>query len=955
MRGNSFARTTAILILPLLFATTLQGQEAEEGSSNQYQELLNAISENEALLAKYPDSDFTSNLMFQLGELYVKKARYEFQKEMAKYEEAERKYDQGLLEHEPTVPRVNFSEALKMCYDLLEKYPNVPFRDKVMYRIAICHLDEGNKEKSIEYLENLSAETTEKQYLEEAYFRLGEYYFEQRDYATAIDYYKRLINSWDSPYFDMALYKLGWSYYNVDDYAQAISTLIYLIDDVNLLEEVSVEHFGKTNADLRREAIEYVAVCFADYSGPQKAREFLSERKEKAYTEQILLNLARVYQARNFYDEATESLKILLDFYPNKPNAPIFQKRIVDNYQLAGEKDKADEARVRFIAKYGPGTKWFDQSSDDSLRQNALEVAEEFLYTLGTDAQAKAQKTKSKLQYGLAVNRYQSYLQKFPDSERSSKVRLYRSECLFELGRYKDAAESYEKVVANYPESEFRETAAYNRILSYNEMMEKTGVSRFPAFVMLKNFLGKYEARVDTIEARGQAEADFIKASNDFVMNFSSSPKVPEVLMKFGEVLYELEAFPLAKATYKEVINHPTAGEFIPQAYSMIAQTAFKQNNYEESEEWYRKLSQQYPDSSRYVEKANKMIASSRFKVAETYLAQGDSSRAAEEFERVANVVSDPNVSQRALFEAALLYEDIGELYKAVLIYESMYSKFPNSDLVDKSLFKAGVLCRDLQDWRRAAKNFVTLYNYDKNSRFASKGLYFAAKSYENVEDYETARNYYNEYVKSYNHDPDRFLEAAFRKGEIAYNRGRYQEALQDFRLVTNAYQKFAGQNITTEKYLVANAQFLIGEILYNHFHNIELRQPLERSLKRKRARFEQVIKAYAGAAKYKVADWTTASSHKIGQTFEEFANTLLDSPRPANLDESKLAEYNQKLWENVLPFKKKALSTYQANVKQAMENNIENKWVMESKERMEALTVELSLGNFETGKQAGS
>lgn len=951
---RALSATCTFLIITVSPYRTLFGQEAAVQNGGKLQGLLSAIAENEALLTKYPDSDFTPNLMFQIAELYVRKARYEFQQEMLIYEESEKKYDQGLLKKEPIIPRIDFADALRMCDNLLKKYPNVAFRDKVMYRIAVCHLEEGNKEKSVEYLQNLSYETTEKQYLEESYFRLGEYYFEQKDYEQAIDYYRRLLNSWDSAYFDMALYKLGWSYYNLDDFAQAISTLIYLVDDINLVEEVDNEYLGRTNADLRKEAIEFVAVCFADYSGPEKARIFLKDRTDKDYTEKILLRLAAVYQKRNYYEDANETLNILLELYPTKPDAPRFQRIIVDYYELAGERERANEARIRFMTKYGPGTPWFENIKDDSLRQSTMEVAEEFLYTLGTEAQANAQQSKSKLQYGLAVNRYESYLEKFPTSERSGKVRFYLSECLFEIGRYQEAADSYHKVVLDYPESEFRETAGYNRVLTYNSLL-KNDRNQGSTVLYLRNFLGKHDARVDTIATASVTQGQLMQASNDFIIHFSSSSKLPEVLMNYAQILYELGEFGLAKEAYKLVVTHPSQHDFLPQAYSMIAQCSFKQNDYEESEDWFLKLSQQFPDSSRYVEKANKMIASSRFKLAETYVETGDIKRAVHEFERVANAVSDQDVAERALFEAALLYENMGDKYKAVGVYESLSRRFPNSTSVDKSLFKAGVLSEQLEDWERAATNYLAVYKFDPASQFASKSLFSAARCYESYEDYDKARTSYDEYLRTYREDPDRFLEAAFKKGEIAFNQRNYSLALRDFEFVISAFQAFVSQERDVEKYIPANAQFLIGEILFDSFRNIQLRQPLERSLKRKRSKFEQVIKAYTDAAKYKVADWTTASSYKIGLTFESFANTLLDSPRPARLNRSELVNYNQKLWESVLPFKKKALNTYQANVRQAMQNSLNNQWVTESKKRMEALAVELGIETIKLGHESGS
>jgi hypothetical protein len=198
-------------------------------------------------------------------------------------------------------------------------------------------------------------------------------------------------------------------------------------------------------------------------------------------------------------------------------------------------------------------------------------------------------------------------------------------------------------------------------------------------------------------------------------------------------------------------------------------------------------------------------------------------------------------------------------------------------------------------------------------------------------------------------------MEAAFRRGEIAYNQNLNEIALKDFGFVIDAHKKFVGQNIAVESYIPANAQFIIAEISFKSFDKIKLKPPLKRNLKRKRSAFTKAIKAYTEAAKFKVADWTTASSYKIGATFEAFADAVFKSPRPRGLSGEDLKKYDDKLWETVVPFKEKALEAYQANLKQAAENNIENNWVLESKRRVEALSTELGVTQVKLSQKAGS
>jgi len=150
-------------------------------------------------------------------------------------------------------------------------------------------------------------------------------------------------------------------------------------------------------------------------------------------------------------------------------------------------------------------------------------------------------------------------------------------------------------------------------------------------------------------------------------------------------------------------------------------------------------------------------------------------------------------------------------------------------------------------------------------------------------------------------------------------------------------------EKITVENYFAANAQFLIAEMSFSEFEDVRLEPPIERRLKHKQKLFQQVVKDYTGAAKYKVAEWTTASSYKIGLSFESFADALLSSPRPGNLSPEDLDRYNEKLWQQVLPFKEKAKKAYEANLRNAAENGIHNRWIMESEKRLNDLNIEIN------------
>jgi TolA-binding protein len=412
--------------------------------------------------------------------------------------------------------------------------------------------------------------------------------------------------------------------------------------------------------------------------------------------------------------------------------------------------------------------------------------------------------------------------------------------------------------------------------------------------------------------------------------------------MKLGETLYGLGNFALAVQAYSKVATMAERGPYTAQAMAMIAQSHFKNGQYKDAEEWYQRLAVAYADSAEYAERAKRMIASSRFKAAERLREEGRLHEAAGEFERLASSASDPEVAERALYEAALLYEKEDSSESAIALFEQLPQRYPRSTLVDEALYRAGVLRQGVEQWAEAAQDFVRVAELVPGSTYVPRALFNAAVCYENYQNWPAARHCYERYVALGPSDPDNYLEAMYKVGDMAFRQQDFRAAQEAFARTVSQYNTFILRGVVVDDYVAAQAQFMIGEIYFQDYCRIQLVPPLDKNLSRKRDELKRVLEAYKEAAKYKVAEWTTAASYKIGLAFEEFVRAFLESPRPDNLTPEERLVYDEKLAETAQPFKVQALETYRANVRRAEESNIDNQWVAESRKRMQALLIEL-------------
>ncbi len=903
------------------------------------------IVHHEAIIAKYPQEPFIPNMMFELAEAYASKAQFEFKQKMNQYEEDLKKLDKGELTIEPVLPRISYKRTIEICYKLFEKFPDIPFKDKILYRLGICHLDEGNNEKAREYFHRLIFETPQSTKISEAHFRLGEYYFNKRDFHQAIEHYSKLLKSWDDPYFNMSLYKLGWSYYNINDYSNAISTYIYLISDINLLETLNTELLGKTKADVRNEAMDYIAHSLTEYGGPATAKKLLDAPEPQGYAIEIFLRMGEIYKKRNFYPEAIATYEALLELFPLYPEAPMIQKEIIQCYEKDMEEEKAIEAKDIFVKKYGPNSQWLNQYPEGKVRNNALALAQEMLFSLGVYYQTKAQEKNREREYRIAIDKYEDFLKKFRDAKDASKVNYYLAECYYAINNFDRAADEYFKVMTLYGDNEFKDAAAYNRILSYYQLLKQHPKVDSTTFY-LEDFLGE-GGNLTPIRVAYPAQVDLLKACNDFIRLLPNSDNALEVLMKYAESLYELEQWALAARVYQRVAvdkykNHAYYG----QALNMTAQSYFKLGDYPESEKWFQKLSEAFPDSVQYVQKAKKMIASANYKMAEKMRNDGDLTKAAVKFLTIAFSTTDPEIARASIMEAAAQFEKANDLDKAVKACERMIAEQPRLPFIDELYMKSGLLYEKMENWVRASDNYLKLVALLPDSKFAPRALLNAGNCYEQLKLYNKAKQTYIQYTSSYaDDDPDEYIETLYKIGELSLTLKDENSAAAEFLKTVEQYKELKRRGVAVNEYIPAKAQYMIAEINFDRYKQVKLVPPLEVTLKRKTTLLQTVLKEYVNAGKFQVADWTTASLYKTGQTFEDLAESFTSSYIPPELSGEDRTAYVAGINQQALSAKQKALEVYKANVANAEKSNIHNEWIEQSKQRMESLIIELGLG----------
>ena len=935
-----------VLCAPLLPAQESAFVAAVIKEAGQDLEKLNRIiDDHERLVREYPKAEFVPTVLLQLAELHERRSMLFYQKAMSVYEKELEAFDAKQRSDEPIMPRISLVQTMDYCYRLLKDYPDLTAKDKVYYRLAMAHLQEGNPVRSQTFFQQIVKEYPNSSVILEAHFRIGEFHFDRREHRQAIQEYQFMLGHWDNPYFDMALYKLGWCYYNLTDYTNAITTLVYLLEDIDLVERTDSRIIGKSKADLKTESMQYIASCYSEFGGPQAAKAFFAGRTEKYYTLPTLTKLAELYQKRNYYSETVETFQVILDLFPFHENAPALYQYIVDNLEADERQEEANKTREKIVQEFGPGGAWVLHYPEGQKFRTADSLAQETLFYLGTMYQAQAQKKNQNRDYLSAIRKYDEFLAKFPHAANAPAVQYYLAECYYNQGLFKEAAEAYHQVVIRDDTSKYREEAAYNRVLcSYQHMSSDQVLDS--ATVYIDEFIGGADVLIITVHRKSEAEV--LRSCNDFSRIFPASQWYEPVLMKYGEVLHSLKAYPSAISVYKKVVEAGENRPFYLTAAMNAGQCYFETEQYEQADAWFTALAKNYPDSTEWADKALRMAGAAKFKIAENLGRENLSQASAEMLQRVAAESNDSRMRSRALFEAGMQYQKAGRDTLAAQAFEELSSKEPLSELADQALYRAAGLRERHNEWQPAAVHYHKLATHYPQSSLVAVALKNGANCYETLQDWSNAKNMYDRFIAQFP-DTVEVLECTYKSGEMSYKAADKTGARGAFERTVAEYRRFLNQAKEADPYFAAQAQFMIGELEFEDYQQINLTSAKQIAAKRKK--FQNVFQAYKDAMEYQVADWSTAASYRIGTALEEFVRALMESPTPVGLKGDALLAYQTKLKETARPYQERALDTYTKTLEQAQINQIDNIWVSHCRERKQALMDELGV-QADSGKE---
>ncbi len=613
------------------------------------------------------------------------------------------------------------------------------------------------------------------------------------------------------------------------------------------------------------------------------------------------------------YTDAAKTYLAFADGNPRHPLAPLFHTRSIEALRSGNFTEQVVAAKERYALAYDPKAAYWGG------RPASAEVMGELRKHLDDlarfhHARARADKAIGRNDFLAAARWYQRSLELFPKDPRAAETGVLLADALLDAGNTADAAKAYESTVAANPTGAKSDDAAYAAVLAYQKVTADTPES------------GK-EAALKQATAAGLR----------FAQAYPSHPQANAVLTRAAEDLYRLKDIDQAIATAAKVIKSRASDDLKRTAWGVVADAQFAQKRYPEAEAASVEVLKLTSASDPQRAHLSDQLAAAIYKQGEAARAAGNQALAAAAFQRVGERVPNAGIRATADYDAAAALIASEQWASAGRLLENFRSSYAGSPLLPDVDKKLAVIYQKTSQPQRAAEVMARIAGRSGESADTRREAAWSQVTLLDQSKTPGAADAYENYLRSFGGPFDRAIESRHRLSEFAQARGDSKRREHWLRELVAADANGGRDRTERSRFLSAKAQLEFGRAEAAEAVAIGLKQPLEKSVARKKAAMEKAIKTLTTASDFGFAEVTTAATYELGALYGNFSRALLDSERPKKLSTLEKEQYSLLLEEQAFPFEEKSIQWHEANLKRIGQGAYDP-WVAKSADALAAL-----------------
>jgi TolA-binding protein len=813
--------------------------------------------------------------------------------------------------------RAGAREALALYQKLLNDYPLYERNDQVLYQMSRAYEELGQVEEAMAVMDRIVREYPRSRYFDEVQFRRAERFFAHRRYLDAENAYAGIVAIGEgSSFYELALYKLGWTYYKQEFYEEALDRFIALMD-----HKVSAGYdFEQTEDEQERkrtdDTFRVISLSFSNLGGADSAVEYFSRHGKRSYEDSVYGNLGEFYFEKRRYADAAAVYKAFMERNPFHKAAPNFHMRVIEIQAAGGFPSLVLDSKKTFATTYGLQAEYWKHFAHADrpdvlgyLKTNLTDLANHY-HACYQDPKQAEDKTAN---FEEARRWYREFLTSFPADPESPVINYQLADLLGENRSFGEAAVEFEKTAYDYPAHEKSSQAGYAAVASYREQLGA--------------------ARPENAET---VKREVVRSSLKFADAFPKHEKAAIVLGAAADDLYGMKEYEPARAAATKLIEAfpGTDGDVVRDAWLVVGHSSYELALYPEAEGAYLKVLAQLPAEDTTRDALVNNLAASIYKQGEKANAAQDYRAAADHFLRVGRTAPTSKIRPTAEYDAAAALIQLKDWETAASVLAGLRTNFPEHPLQPEVTKKIAYVYRENHQLSLAAMEYERIERESRDDEIRRDALLVAAELHEKDGNKARTLEVYRRYVGYFPQPVELNLETRNKIAEILKAQNDRTSYLEELGNIVAIDASAGSARTPRTRYLAGTAALVLAEDAFKAFVAVNLVQPFEVNLQKKRELMNTATQKCSQLVDYEIGEITAAATFYLAEIYAHFSKALTASERPEGLSPAEREQYELAIEEQAYPFEEKAIQVHESNLK-LISRGIYNAWIEKSLQKL--------------------
>lgn len=700
------------------------------------------------------------------------------------YAQGQSKEEESLFVAEKAFEDGFYDVSLGLFERFLKNYPSSNKVGGVYLLIGQCYYHQGKLFEALNKFEELYRLPAGSKIQDAIIYWIAEVHFKGNDFTKASGYYQKIIDDFPKSSYRLAsYYSLGWCSFQEHNYKKALEYFeiaqdqypgtqqaqdasykiiecLYNLQDYQRLKESIQNYLKKLPKDSGKLDYLYFYLAEADYymnnfsaaiSEYSRASSLTNDAKIKVSAD---LGIAWSYLRAKQYNNAQEAFaKIKKESIDRKAQDALLLGQAILNY----ETQRLPEARKIY-------EQIISETQDKIIALQAYLGKADVVYNMGG--------------YKEAISVYKEGLSKVDSespAEITDKLHYGLAWAYLKEGEFKSAIDEFQKVVkysddkiikvaalcqigdAYQDSGDFdKATEAYDTILrDYPDSLYGDYIQYQLGLTMLKK--GNYDGAILSLQALKH--------------NFPNSRLLDDANYALGLAYFQREDYKMSKEIFEKFYEEFKDSNLRSQSLYLWGTSLYNMGQYAQAIEVFKNIIRLYGQEAELLQKAE-------YEIADCYYQMGDEKEAINRFRSLRSKYPASSLTPEIIWWLGEYYYRKNDLELSRRYFSSLIQDFPKSNLVASCLYAIGSTYAQEDKYKEAIDNFQKVIEFGK-SDLSGEALVAMADIYAKENNVDGALKAYRESLEDY---PNLAILVYPKMADVQYKMGSYDEALDLYR-----------------------------------------------------------------------------------------------------------------------------------------------------------------------------